>query len=657
MRICKQACSHLALAIAVFFCAVIAISSTSFAADGSVVIADTFTDEAFRSYVVENYDTDKDGSLNAEEIAAATELNLEESGVASLEGIQVLTALKIINVNWTAVASIDTSNAKDLEELHASYTMDPETYERCLASVDVTNNPKLKILDISGSQVSDIDVTKNPELEELHIYVSNISSIDVSENPKLRRLDANHTGIENIDVSNNPELFALNVEFTGVSEVDVTKNPKLYEVYLTGDNKVTSLDITKNPELVHLRISGTSITDIDLSQNKKLAAFFNEAGMEEDPATWEEVEYAPAPLKALDFSNNPELYEVYLDGMPISSIDVSGAKGLNHLHLSDTNISSLDVSKNTALVSLTLENTPIKKLDISNNKNLHRLNISNTSIENMKDLDLTSYSDFGSLEAENAGLESVKFGENPKLHEIKLGGNGLKELDLKESMMDPGWYQTVSLGSQKADAHVYKNETGNTYDLHRLVGDISKVSVKESENYTYDEVKGIITFNADERSFDYVYTTDFRGETMQVNATVVNDLTPEPAPDKGPKKGDTVKVSGNVYKILSVKSKTVALSKAANKKSVTVPATVKVSGKSYKVTKIAAKAFKKSKARTVTIKTKKLTKASVKGSLIGSKVTKINVKVGKVRDNKRYLAKYKKIFTKKNAGKKVKITR
>ena len=61
-------------------------------------------------------------------------------------------------------------------------------------------------------------------------------------------------------------------------------------------------------------------------------------------------------------------------------------------------------------------------------------------------------------------------------------------------------------------------------------------------------------------------------------------------------------------------------------------------------------AFKGSKATNVIINTKLLKKASVKGSLIGSKVKTIKVKVGKT-----FVKSYKKIFTKANAGKKVTV--
>ena len=76
-----------------------------------------------------------------------------------------------------------------------------------------------------------------------------------------------------------------------------------------------------------------------------------------------------------------------------------------------------------------------------------------------------------------------------------------------------------------------------------------------------------------------------------------------------------------------------------------------------KVAKIGKSAFKScKKVKTLTVKTKKLKKATVKQSLKGSKIRTVKVKVGKKATNKKYVKKYKKIFTRKIVGKKVKVT-
>lgn len=94
-----------------------------------------------------------------------------------------------------------------------------------------------------------------------------------------------------------------------------------------------------------------------------------------------------------------------------------------------------------------------------------------------------------------------------------------------------------------------------------------------------------------------------------------------------------------------------------NAKSFTLPAKIAYNGKTAKVSGIAAKAFKNcKKLKTVIISSTKFTKASVKNALKGSAVKTIKVKVSSnAKTNKKYLAKYKKIFTKKICGKKVAV--
>ena len=150
-----------------------------------------------------------------------------------------------------------------------------------------------------------------------------------------------------------------------------------------------------------------------------------------------------------------------------------------------------------------------------------------------------------------------------------------------------------------------------------------------------------------------------------------------PTSAAGLKAGDEFVVKGNTYRVISPEKLTVAFVKAKNAKSVTVPATV-IKGNKFKVIQISSKAFKAKKIKTVTIgkniakikknafkgskakkinlKTKRLKKNSIKGCLKGSKVKSIKVKISKKKStNKKYINKYKKIFTKKNAGRKVKV--
>ena len=157
--------------------------------------------------------------------------------------------------------------------------------------------------------------------------------------------------------------------------------------------------------------------------------------------------------------------------------------------------------------------------------------------------------------------------------------------------------------------------------------------------------------------------------------TVCNETRTEDVPILEPEVGSIIQIDGATYIVIS--RSTVALAKAGNTKKVTIPEAVIIGGNTYKVTtikantfkgtratsvtagkniiKIEEKAFRGSKVKTLTIKSKKLKKNSVKGSLKNSKVITVKVKVGNKMINKKYVKKYRRIFTKKNAGKKVTV--
>ena len=146
-----------------------------------------------------------------------------------------------------------------------------------------------------------------------------------------------------------------------------------------------------------------------------------------------------------------------------------------------------------------------------------------------------------------------------------------------------------------------------------------------------------------------------------------------------PKVGERFVVGDQTYEVLTVPASgncSATLVKANNAKTVVVPETVAYKSRTFEVNEINTKAFYKntkkvtlganvdtidkqafkgSKVKTVILKTKDLTKKGVKGSLKGSKVTTVKVKVGAKKANQKFVKKYKKIFTKANAGKKVTV--
>ena len=75
-----------------------------------------FPDEIFREFVSENFDTDKNGGLSAEEIEAVTEISIVSKEVSSLEGVKIFTNLRCLECADNNLKSLDVSSNSNLVE-------------------------------------------------------------------------------------------------------------------------------------------------------------------------------------------------------------------------------------------------------------------------------------------------------------------------------------------------------------------------------------------------------------------------------------------------------------------------------------------------------------------------------------------------------------
>ena len=251
-------------------------------------------------------------------------------------------------------------------------------------------------------------------------------------------------------------------------------------------------------------------------------------------------------------------------------------------------------------------------------------------------------------------------------------------------------WDVTGVGKDDGGLYIVQLNNGKARLEVKVTGDNSSPSYKwqreivSDDGTTYPYIGSNLPYlDVTEAGWYCCYVYKNGGDQAEVDFRVVEvESKVEPAPEPVVKKGDVLKRNKTLYTVTKVAKDstagTVAFTKAKNTKNVTVPEKVKLEGKTYKVTKIKANAFKGSKIRKVTvsknvtsiaknalkgskatmlvIKSKKLTKkSSVKGSLKGSKIKTVQVNVGSKSQNKKYIAKYKKVFTKKNAGRKVTV--
>lgn len=215
------------------------------AARSVTVDAETFTDEAFRNWVLNPSNLNgagADGNLTAEEREQIKSIDVSRLGIHSLNGIEYFSAL---------------------EELDCS--------RNNIYTLDLSQNPQLKILNCSYNQLTELSLENQAELTSFNANYNRLTSLDISGKEKLRALSVEYNYIEQLDITGNISLEWLNIRTNLLTSLNVSSNTKL-KVIEAFDNRLTAIDVSKLSDLEYLDVSSNRLTLLDLSQNKSFAA-------------------------------------------------------------------------------------------------------------------------------------------------------------------------------------------------------------------------------------------------------------------------------------------------------------------------------------------------------------------------------------------------
>ena len=158
--------------------------STQAEEDAVAIDATNFPDEAFRQYVADNFDKDKDGALNQTERNAVKEIRINNSGYTSLQGLKYFSKLT---------------------DLFCS--------DNNLTELDVSENPELKRLICYNNSLTSLNLNKNTKLESLNCNKNKLTVLDLRENKSLSWLRCKNNCLTSLDLRNNPKIGDLQVGF------------------------------------------------------------------------------------------------------------------------------------------------------------------------------------------------------------------------------------------------------------------------------------------------------------------------------------------------------------------------------------------------------------------------------------------------------------
>ena len=376
-----------------------------YAADGVEIDEANFPDSLFRSYISENFDTDGDAFLSPDEIAAVTSMDLSDTQVADLQGIEKFplinldvsgcTSLEYLGLRYMYLESLDASGCTALAGLtfNEAY-MKNLNVSRCglltyLTGASVLIDP-MESLNVSGCT----------SLRSLYLGSHQLASLDVSGCTSLWRLQCNDTRLTDLDVSGCPALEELNCFNNDLlTDLNVKGCTALTNLYFS-NNRLSSLDVSgctalrdlrcKYEPLESLNISGTAMTSLHSDQ-------------------------LPLTLTYLNAANCLELGYVNINRTSLSVLDVSGCTALGKLDCIDSQLSSLNINGCTVLWELMCYNSRLTDLDVSGSSALTKLNCGGDSLI---DLNVNGCTTLKELGCSNSRLSSLDISDCTSLEVV-----------------------------------------------------------------------------------------------------------------------------------------------------------------------------------------------------------------------------------------------
>jgi Leucine-rich repeat (LRR) protein len=351
-------------------------------------------------------DTDgKNGRVITSSIASITTLEVYNSSISDLTGIEDFVSLTYLDCSGNA-----------------------------LTALDVTKNTALTYLDCNTNSITALDLTQNTGLTDLYCNTNKLASLDVSNNLALNKLNCSENALTALDVSKNTSLTEFNCYNNSLTSLDLKNgnNANMLRMYFS--------NLAQNPDLKCIQVDNAAYCNNNWEAKDATAGYSSDCaalantytiipdsnfedklialGIDKDGKNNKVLSSSIFNVGTLDVSNSgiadltgiedfKMLTSLTCGNNVITTLDVSKNLSLDKLYCSVNKISSLDLAQNTALTVLSCSFNLLTTLDVSANKSLKQLECSHNSLTYLN-----------IQNGNNANMQSMFFGNftgNPEL--------------------------------------------------------------------------------------------------------------------------------------------------------------------------------------------------------------------------------------------------
>ncbi len=249
-------------------------------------------------------------TTNGEEV---TGLELQYTANGNGDRIQTLELENLSNLTYLSLGDSDMLSVDTLIEQYPNLT-DLSLRFGSLSSIDVSKNPKLEFLNVTGNYDTEITgLSALTNLKGLGI-TGTIENLDLGVFPELTSLTIRGHDFTTLDLATNPKLTTVTLQLNGLEQIDVSANLKLKHLSIT-NNTLTELNISNNPEIVYLDLYANYIEELDLVQQTQLE-FLNLSSVHlkqvAAPVSWDAITHID--LTNSRFLDESELLDAVFQG-------------------------------------------------------------------------------------------------------------------------------------------------------------------------------------------------------------------------------------------------------------------------------------------------------------------------------------------------------
>lgn len=415
----------------------IIIAITSFATAQYTLIPDPNFEARLISLGI---DTDgKNGQVLTSSISGITTLDISNSNITNLTGIEGFTSLLELYCDFNKLSSLNVTKNINLTSLWCISNQ--------LLNIEISKNTALTTLNCSYNQLTSLDVSKNIALTNLKCNDNKLTSLDVT------KID----GLNNLNCSNNPDLKIICVKYFMIAYAYYIKDATATWSEMCGNTLIPdanfetaliNLGIDKdglNGQVLNSSISSVSSLNISYSNIRDLTGIKNFTSLTNLVCVGNQI-------TNIDFSNNTALTSINCDSNQLFSLivkkntalttlkcnyniiidlDVSENINLTTLWASTNQLSNLVTNKNLALTSLKCDNNQLTTLDVTKNTALTTLWCSSNRLTN---LDVSKNTRLTTLFCSYNKLTSLDLSKNSVLTYLNCNANQLNEIDINNNL-------------------------------------------------------------------------------------------------------------------------------------------------------------------------------------------------------------------------------